>query len=347
MIKKVKKLIAFALILSVLASTALPGNYSLLSIKANAAEDEDQNFVGILKSGFPEDEEEESSSSTATTKNTTASASSKTNTKVSTKSAYSHTKIKESIQKAVSSYKNTDIKAWLIIPNTNISKPIAFKKIDPAKGINNSYYADRSLYGVRYPNIDYRNPIETASYLDSRVKLGETWKKSSKNIVVYGHNWTNLRESTMDVGTGSGKKWPNNGKNNHIMFAQLPSYTNMNFAKTNPYIYFSTEANEGVWKVFSVAYVELDSSFNYNNPNPKSADYQKLLKELKDRSIYNFDVDVNDKDRIITLSTCTRQYNVGDNQRFIVVARLLRDGESDKDTVKVTTNKNAKPPQFK
>jgi hypothetical protein len=37
---------------------------------------------------------------------------------------------------------------------------------------------------------------------------------------------------------------------------------------------------------------------------------------------------VDERDRLLTLSTCTREYNVGDVQRFVVVARLLRPEEA-------------------
>jgi sortase (surface protein transpeptidase) len=58
-------------------------------------------------------------------------------------------------------------------------------------------------------------------------------------------------------------------------------------------------------------------------------------------------VDVNADDRILTLSTCTRaNEGVGGDQRYIVVARLLREGESEKDTIRLTTNTEYVAPKF-
>lgn len=240
---------------------------------------------------------------------------------------YPHKSIKAWIQKYADN--NKDVKGYLIVPGTNIAKPVAFN------GESNKYYAYRDIKGIDHPNTTYKNFKETATYLDYRTKLTDSWKTSSRNTVIYGHNWTNLR-NPVDVGSN----------NKHIMFGQLPSYTDIDFAKENPHIYFSTGENEGIWRVFSVAYVELDKNFNYNAPNPTKEEYGKLLSQLKDRSMFAFDVDVTDTDRILTLSTCTRQYDVGGQQRYIVVARLLRNGETEDDTVKVTVNKDMKKPSF-
>ncbi|MDR2931532.1 MAG: class B sortase [Oscillospiraceae bacterium] len=244
-----------------------------------------------------------------------------------TSSVYDHKSMKAGIKKYAAD--NSDVKGWLIVPNTNINKPITFSSRD------NDYYIYRDIKGTNYTGITYKNYVETANYLDCRTVFGDTWRKSSRNTVIYGHNWTNLREPHA-IGAN----------NNHIMFGQLPSYTNMEFAKQNPHIYFSTEKNEGIWRVFSVAFVELSTDFNYNQPNPTSEDYEALIKELQNRSMFDFGVDVEKTDRILTLSTCTRQYSAGAQQRFIVVARLLRDGESEKDSVSVSVNSDMKRPRF-
>lgn len=253
-----------------------------------------------------------------------------TSTGFTTSEKYKYSKIKKRI--ATYQETNKDVKAWLTIPGTNINEPVLYSNK------NNDYYLYRDWKGNNYPQItweNFRSYPASAAYVDFRVKWGETWKKTSRNTVIYGHNWTNLR-NPLDI-----------GKNNqHIMFGQLPSYTDINFAKENPYIYYSTAENEGIWVVFAVSYCELKESFNYNAPNPSKEKYEKLIKEWQDRSMYDFGVEVDSSDRILTVSTCTRQYNMGANQRFVVVARLLRDGEAETDKVKVTVNKDQKVPQF-
>lgn len=236
-----------------------------------------------------------------------------------------------SIRGAVSKYQKTtdDVKAWLYVPNTNVSFPVV-------QGSDNLYYLNRSWDGTNFPNNDYKNYKDTATYLDYRVKLGNTWASSSKNIVLYGHNWTNLR-APYAIGNHP----------QHKLFAQLASYNDIDFAKQNPYIYFSTGDKEGIWKVFAVAYTEVSVNFPYNSPNMTKEDHAFVISEWKQRSIFDFGVEVSGSDQLLTLSTCTRNYaGVGGEQRFVVVARRLRDGETDKDPVNVGVNADRKQPAF-
>ena len=41
---------------------------------------------------------------------------------------------------------------------------------------------------------------------------------------------------------------------------------------------------------------------------------------VKDRSIYNFNIDLNEDDKILTLSTCADEYN-----KYVVHAVLIKD----------------------
>ena len=248
---------------------------------------------------------------------------------------YKHGRIKASIKK----YKeiNPDVYGWLIVPGTNINEPVAFSNK------HNNYYLYRDWAGNEYPDITYQNWMNRpacATYLDYRVRFPETsWYKNtnSRNFVMYGHNWNNLRHDTLKVGNHPG----------YVMFAQLPSYIDPKFAQEHPHIYFSTANHEGIWRVFAVEYTELSTEFLYNSPNPTKEYFGELLEQMRKRSIYNFNVDVNSDDRIITLSTCTRANDgVGGEQRFIIVARLLREGESENDTIKLTTNKEYIAPKF-
>ena len=225
---------------------------------------------------------------------------------------------------------NKDVIGWLNVPGTGIQEPIVFTNQD------SNYYLYRDINGKNYPNTDYLNYVNTAIYADYRTKFGATWQKSSKNIVLYGHNWNNLRYP-MKVGDHQGL----------TMFAQLPSYTDLTFAKTNPHVYFSlgdnstrgTTANEGIWRVFAVGYTETSKDFFYNHPNPSDEKMQELIDGWAKRSIFKYDVDVAPSDHILTMTTCTRVYDAGamkTTQRYVVVARLLREGETENDTVRIT-----------
>ncbi|MCL2579887.1 MAG: class B sortase [Oscillospiraceae bacterium] len=228
---------------------------------------------------------------------------------------------------------NSDVKGWLVIPNTNITHPITLSTAD------NNYYLYRDWRGNNYAGrLNWQNWNQfpdTASYLDFRTRLGNSWANSSRNINIYGHNWNNLRHP-LRIGNHPG----------FSMFAQLKSYTDINFATSNPHIYFSTGDMEGIWRVFAVGYAHTTPMFFYNNPNPSREATETLISEWRARSHINFNVPVSADDRLLTLTTCTRVHGTTDTQRFVVVARLLRPGESENDVVTATPNTNIRHPDF-
>lgn len=225
-------------------------------------------------------------------------------------------------------------KAWLTVPGTNIDYPII---VDPDH--DNNYWLAKNLKGEEIANPSKKSE-DTVVYAHAYTKLEKEISAGSANIVLFGHNWLNIRDP---LAIGNDPKY--------TMFEQLPSYTDIDFAKEHPYIYFSTPDNEMVWKVFSVMYSESDwdesVGVQYWQPNMNSTQKSAFYNEVIDRSLHIFDTDVNKDDTFLTLSTCTRIYpNAGENQKFVVVARLLRDGESDKDQVGVAMNTSVKEPNF-
>ena len=128
-------------------------------------------------------------------------------------------------------------------------------------------------------------------------------------------------------------------------FAQLLKYQDEEFAKTHPYIYYSTIEEDMVWQVFAVFYTDI--KFDYINPNPADATFNSLIKKAQDLSFYDYDVEVTSNDKILTLSTCT--YRLADDTklhypndyRYVVMAKLLPADAVLEDTVSLTITKNA------
>lgn len=189
---------------------------------------------------------------------------------------------------------NADTIGWLRVPGTNINYPVV------KGGSDNNYYLYRDIYG----NYSQQGVI----WADVRVN------SSSNNTVIYGHNWGNVFLP------------PRVGASRDIMFAQLPAYHYQWFAKAYPYIHYSDTVSNKTWKVFAVFYT--DTSFDYINVNASGSTLQYIIDEARRRSIHNFDVQVDSSDRILTLSTCSWVYGNSGNQRFVVMARLLRPGET-------------------
>ena len=68
------------------------------------------------------------------------------------------------------------------------------------------------------------------------------------------------------------------------------------------------------------------------------------MKEIDRRKLYTTGVDIKPTDKILTLSTCLYEF---DNARFVVIARMVRDGESESvDTSLAKENPNPQYPQI-
>ena len=193
---------------------------------------------------------------------------------------------------------------WLQVQGTNIDYPVI--------------YTDD--YTVGYP-------AEPEHY----VWLGNLKSDFTNHMRISGHNLFNLSsqpEISNDVFT---------------RFEELMAFTYYDFAKDNKYIQFTYEGKELVYKIFAVSYYP-----NSKKPGLPVLDYydaedmNEFIQEMKTYSIYDYDIDVNENDYLISLNTCTRVYgNDRDSREFYVVGRLLRDGEKI-DNYSVSKNNNYK-----
>lgn len=225
---------------------------------------------------------------------------------------------------------NSDVVGWISIPGTNIDYPVLQdpngKNNPPDPNILNQYYNVRNIYKQKSRNA---------------VIFGDDWctfgnrDELSRNTVLYGHNWTNIEDNGNPVRLNDDAD---------VMFAQLLAFSDYDFAKKSPAVYFSTPTDDMTWVVFAAFYT--DTSFEYILEEPNDKQFIGIINGAKARSQYNYNVDVMLNDKIITLSTCTRRLGSTQNQRFVVMARLLRDGESITDFGIPTVNDNPKRPSW-
>ena len=219
--------------------------------------------------------------------------------------------------------KNKDTIGWIYIDGTTVNDVVVKVNYND----DNKYYLRRNANG--------ENDNDGCYYADWRCKTGNR-NSISKNTVVYGHN---LGRSA----SGLIPDYQNHA--NGPKFAQLLKYQNEEFAKTHPYIYYSTIEEDMVWQVFAVFYTDI--KFDYINPNPADATFNSLIKKAQDLSFYDYDVEVTSNDKILTLSTCT--YRLADDTklhypndyRYVVMAKLLPADAVLEDTVSLTVTKNA------
>lgn len=237
---------------------------------------------------------------------------------------------------------NSDTVGWLEVPGTNIND-VVVQKDDPAD--MNNYYWHRNFnqeqYGIaQIENYDDKN--SWAFFADSRATLGDGKAESlPKNTVIYGHTVDTQVDENTKTYLASGQDTSNyTGRR----FAALKFFLDEEFAKKTPYIYFSTGGEEMVWEVFSVFYSTVD--IPYNSPQFDTSDStvesnrytsEELLTEVLDSSLYEYDVEVTEDDKLLTLSTCTyytpdnpNYLGYPNNYRFVVMAKLVDRDEANK-----------------
>ncbi len=184
------------------------------------------------------------------------------------------------------------------------------KKNENNNNLFNKYEDYRGWIKVDNTNIDY--PIvqgkDNSFYLDKDIN--KNYVSSGSIFMNYLNNGFN-DENTVLFG---------HHMRNKTMFAQLKKYKEKEFFYGNNDI--EVEIKDGKtlkYKVFS-AYVT-DANDNYITTNfADKAKYKEFLERIKNKSIHKSDIDVNEDDKIITLSTCSYEFN---DARMVVHGKLL------------------------
>jgi len=201
-----------------------------------------------------------------------------------------------------------DIVGWLRIPNTVIDYPVLqSSESDP------EYYLYRNYKG------------ETTKYGSIFMQAGTALDGSDQNLLLYGHSMRDGR-----------------------MFAQVGIFNQIDVYKNSPVITFNTANGGGKWKIFAVFKTNTDESqgepfyYTYDHFDSDS-EYLNFVYQIRQRSIIDTGVDFNENDTMLSLSTCSYEF---DGWRTVVVARLVRDGEDPTvDTSQASYNPDVVYPQ--
>lgn len=220
---------------------------------------------------------------------------------------------------------NEDTAAWLRIEGTGIDHVV----LRGQDRDTNEKYDRATFYGDYY--------IGGSLYMDYRNRLGNTGNGLSKNTIIYGHYL-----DPVEYGGG--------------MFTELVSYENLDYYKEHPIIELNTLYGSYKFKVIA-AFVAADSAskdnslFYFWDSGFSSESTIGYAEECARRSYIRTEnaVDVKPEDKFITLSTCSHSCDIDGrvNARFVVVGRLLRDGESEEVNVELAyQNENPRMPQL-
>lgn len=204
---------------------------------------------------------------------------------------------------------NRDTIGWLRVPGSKINHSVL-------QSNNNAYYLNRD------PRRSYS--VYGSLYADYECSVG-TREDLSVNTIIYGHS--DLKDNPEGP-----------------MFSQLFRFESEDYARSTPYLYFSTAQEEMVWEVFAVSYT--DTSLEYIYPFVSAEELMALVKEAKARSLYEYEVEVGPQDKILTLSTCTIKYGSSKEQRLIVMAKLLPAQAQLKEQAQLKPNPDPKQPSL-
>ena len=192
----------------------------------------------------------------------------------------------------------------------------AYEKIRIEKEEDNNAYIDNEDYRgwikVENTNIDY--PIlqgnDNQYYLDKDIN--KEYLTSGSIFMNYLNNGFN-DENTVLFG---------HNMRNGTMFAQLKKYKERDFFYGNNDI--DIELSNGItlkYKVFSVYVTDVEDNYIKTKFDNKD-EYKEFLDRIKNKSIYKTEIDLNEDDKIITLSTCSYEFN---DARIVVHGKLIKN----------------------
>lgn len=159
---------------------------------------------------------------------------------------------------------------------------------------------------IDYPTLKYKNNTYYLSHTFNKKENDAGWifmdyrnnsNMENKNTIIYGH--ARLDKSMFGTLRNILKKdWYSNNENQIITFI------------TKKYNYY--------YKVFSAYHIETENYYLRTDFNDDS-EFYNFITILKKRSKIKFDVDINEKDKILTLSSC-----YSDDEKIVVHAVLIK-----------------------
>lgn len=157
---------------------------------------------------------------------------------------------------------------------------------------DNDYYLNHGL-------VNDEN-VEGAVYLDYRVKIN-----TGRKNIIYGHN--------------------GDSELLNVPFNELEKYYDQDFFSNHQFINLEDEDGIGIYQIFSV-YVEVnDLNYMYLNFKTDSS-WLEHINYLKNKSMYDTGVTVDETDEILVLQTCSHNENYAKykNKYLLVVAKRVK-----------------------
>lgn len=187
---------------------------------------------------------------------------------------------------------NSDFKAWITARGADVDMPVY-------QGNDDNYYLNH--------NQKQKLNSHGALFLSCEDIL-ERYTKD-KNFVIYG-----------------------NSSNDSTMFSNLNQYRNIEVYRQNPNISLTTSYGTENYKIYAVFLIDASLSennkqfYNIKKSSFKSEEvFNQWVEEARQRSIINTNIEMQYGDDILTLVTCTDDF---ENARLVVMARRVRYEEN-------------------
>lgn len=164
---------------------------------------------------------------------------------------------------------------------------IAYLKIE---NTNIEYPVVKTTNNEYYLRHNFKKEYNIAGWIfaDYRNKFDET----DKNLIIYGHN---MKDGSM--------------------FNELRKSINENWE--NNIITLTTQNETKKYKIFSTYTIEPEEYYIQTEFN--EINFKNFIDKIKERSTHNYSINVDTKDKILTLSTC----NDNGNKRIVIHAKEI------------------------
>lgn len=192
------------------------------------------------------------------------------------------------------------------------------------------YYIKQNLLEVNFTELIQKNP-DTVGWVqlpgtninypvvqttNNSFYLSHSYNKESNNagwvFMDYRNNKEDFDNNTIIYA---------HSRNDTTMFGSLKNVLTTAWLENreNHLVYLSTPYENTMWQVFSV-YTIPSESYYITPKFETEEEYTTFLITLKNRSIYDFNTELNINDKVLTLSTCQDNYG----NRVVLHARLIK-----------------------
>lgn len=214
-----------------------------------------------------------------------------------------------------------------------VSQPVTLSFVDRVEDLKQYVPEEETTYVVGWlqvqgTNIDF--PILDYGEKDVSKELDNGWRSPNyltgeNREVLLGHNIINISSTPIrDMENLSG-------------FEGLLAFVYEDIAQENLYISYTKGNDTELYKIYAINFSNYDDDDSYSFSSEDEV--KKYIRRVRNSSIYDYDIDVDETDKLITLKTCTRYFGAEENQEFSIDARLVRDGE-EIETYEVKKNTN-------